>query len=658
MVQVGPGVPAQREAPAAGDVPADPVAATGPGGRGGGPGSHAGSAGDGGNPDFGELAATMLGPGAASTAKLGLVDLLVAAAKSGRKLSPETLRCVVDSILTSGQFCRDTESGALLHPRGRIAFRETTNRHSMHVSIGEAGISVHVDRVSPLSRTQGDDNKCGHCNYSAPRVLAHVVSNLFSKLFRPAASAETERIDLPATGASGDRDESLTAREAEGPGAGSPLLARTPFTALDEAVYFLDNPVEPWTVQIEVRLGGRLDEARCRQALAAALALHPMARARTEPSHPGWSRFIWEIPTQPDVDPLRFVDCPDDEALGQARAGFYSLSIPLAVSPPLRVQVARHPEGDVLMLAVHHCAIDGGGGLALLASIARAYAGAADLLAGIDPLQARDFRSRFGPRGVGERAARCLTAAREVWGLLHAPSLLAGDQVLDRSGYGFHHRSLTMQQTEALVCPSGDRTVDDLLVCALHQAIEAWNRQHAAPARRITVGLPVDLRPAGRHRGVVGNFLCMVAVSTMPADRVDPSRLLEAVSSRIRQVGRRHSAEALVGLFGILQRLLPLALKPAVVFRVTGNPFAPSALIHNLGDLGELSFGDDLAVQEVWVSPPAMMPEALSIGAVTAGGRLRFSFRYRLALWEAAEAPQFAAAYIDALKRLSALPAV
>lgn len=616
-----------------------------------------GNIGEGGTPDYGQLAATMLGPGEASTGELCLVDLLVAAAKSGRKLSPEILRSVVDCILTSGQFCRDTESGALLHPKGKIAFRETTNRHSMHVSIGEAGISVHVDRVSPLSRAQGDDNRCGHCNYSAPRVLAHLVTNLFVKVFRPGVSTGANRMQVPATRASGPDDESLTARETADPGAGSSVLARTPFTALDEAVYFLDNPVEPWTVQIEARVGGRLDEARFRRALATALALHPMARARTGASHPGWSQFMWEITTQPDVDPLRIVDCPDDEALGQARNGFYSLSIPLYLSPPLRVQLARHTEGDVVMLAVHHSAIDGGGGLRLLGSIAQAYAGVADPLPGIDPLGARDFRSLFGPRGAAERVGRSFTAAREVWSLLHAPSRLAGDQVLDRSGYGFHHRSLTREQTEALIAASGDRTLDDLLVCALHQDIEAWNREHAAPARRITVGLPVDLRPDEWHGDVVGNFLCMVAVSTMPADRVDSSKLLEAVSSRIRQVGRRHSAEALVGLFGILQRLLPLSLKPAVVFRVTGNPFAPSALIHNLGDLGELSFGDDLAVQEVWVSPPAMMPEALSIGAVTAGGRLQLSFRYRLAFWDAAEAPQFAADYIDALKRLSALPA-
>jgi hypothetical protein len=119
----------------------------------------------------------------------------------------------------------------------------------------------------------------------------------------------------------------------------------------------------------------------------------------------------------------------------------------------------------------------------------------------------------------------------------------------------------------------------------------------------------------------------------------------------VKQVG---GAAALVGLFGILQRLLPAAVKPAVVIRVTGNPFAPSALVHHVGALDRLDFGEELdGVREVWISPPAMMPEALSIGVVTAGGQLRFAFRYRLALWGAEETPQFATRYVTALERLA-----
>ena len=70
--------------------------------------------------------------------------------------------------------------------------------------------------------------------------------------------------------------------------------------------------------------------------------------------------------------------------------------------------------------------------------------------------------------------------------------------------------------------------------------------------------------------------------------------------------------------------------------------------------LDKLDFGEGLGeVREAWISPSAMMPEALSIGAVTAGGQLRLAFRYRLALWGAEEPPQFATHYVTALERLA-----
>ncbi len=55
---------------------------------------------------------------------------------------------------------------------------------------------------------------------------------------------------------------------------------RVAFSEVDEAVYLLDNEVEPWSIQLEVRVTGRLDEARLDAAVAEALARHPMARAR------------------------------------------------------------------------------------------------------------------------------------------------------------------------------------------------------------------------------------------------------------------------------------------------------------------------------------------------------------------------------------------
>ncbi|MEA2589672.1 MAG: hypothetical protein QOH66_2599 [Actinomycetota bacterium] len=608
--------------------------------------------------DSGQAGADVVVPGSATVpAEDAPGDLLAELEHSGRKVSPEKMRSIVDRILVSGRFCRDTEGGGLLHPKGKIAFRELTKRNSMHVSIGEEAISVHVDRVSPLSHNQTDDQDCGHCNYSFRRVVAHVTTNLFNSVFRRESRYEADKhMEISTTGAGRLEDEatSVNAEPASGRTPGPDGPPRTPFTAIDEAVYLLDTPVEPWTVQVEVRVGGSLDEARFRQALAAALALHPMARARTAPKRPRRPRFEWEITPALDVDPLEIVDCPDDEALGRARDDFYSLSVPLTTSPPLRIRLAHQLQGDVVMLATHHAAIDVIGGLRLLASIARAYGGVPDPLPEVDPLGVRDLKTLFGPRGATEHLRRIVTAAGEVWRLSHGPSRLASKDGQNRSGYGIYHYSLTPHQTRDLMAATGEHTVDDLLVCALHQAIDEWSLEYGTPAGRITVGVPVNLRRSEWHGEVAGNFLCMVPVSTMAADRRRPSGPLGAVALRMGQVKQIHSAAALVGLFGILQRLLPAAVKPAVVIRVTGNPFAPSALVHHLGVLDKLDFGEELGeVREAWISPPAMMPEALSIGVITAGGQLRLAFRYRLALWGAEETQQFATRYVTALEGLA-----
>ena len=103
---------------------------------------------------------------------------------------------------------------------------------------------------------------------------------------------------------------------------------RVPFSVVDEAVYLLDNEVEPWSIQLEVRVEGTLEEARLRSAVAEALARHPMARARKATSRLAERRFHWEITTQPDLDPLRVVDCSNDDDVAALRADLQSISSP------------------------------------------------------------------------------------------------------------------------------------------------------------------------------------------------------------------------------------------------------------------------------------------------------------------------------------------
>src|SRR3989449_2896395 len=175
---------------------------------------------------------------------------------------------------------------------------------------------------------------------------------------------------------------------------------RVAFNVIDETIWFIDRPHEPWTVQAEARAAGRLDDERLRLAVRSALARHPMARARQAPWRFWQTGFTWEITEDAQVDALSIIDCPDDAALARVRSDLYGRPVPLMTSPPLRVRLTHHPAGDAILLGVNHAASDGLGTMRLLASIVRAYAGGPDPVPDVDPLAVRDLRAPLALDGL------------------------------------------------------------------------------------------------------------------------------------------------------------------------------------------------------------------------------------------------------------------
>jgi hypothetical protein len=85
---------------------------------------------------------------------------------------------------------------------------------------------------------------------------------------------------------------------------------------------------------MEISMVERLDENRLRDAVAAAVQRHPLARVRTKAQLPHGRSFAWEVPEVPDTDPLDRVTCASDPDIGGARAELPSSGIPLRRSPP------------------------------------------------------------------------------------------------------------------------------------------------------------------------------------------------------------------------------------------------------------------------------------------------------------------------------------
>lgn len=426
-----------------------------------------------------------------------------------------------------------------------------------------------------------------------------------------------------------------------------------PFNEVDEAVHILDAEAAPWSVHLEMRLSGSLDETKLRAALRGALSRHPLARARKAPSK-GWDRgWTWEIPDEPDLDPLRALECPTDAAVSAARAELQSRLVPLTESPPFRMRLARHANGDVLMLNANHAAFDGTGCVRLLHSVARAYSGEDDPTPDVDIEQVHDLRQALRAPDRKVRARRYRLLLEKLRDLLGAPARVAPEDSTPSPGYGFHQTALTPEETGAIVgAERGQATVNDVLLAALHLAIERWNSEHGVRRHRIGVLVPVDLRPPEIKGEIVGNFVLPVRVSTKPRDQVAAGRVLATVAAQTRRLKEQGTAAALIEALAWLASV-PVWAKQVLpaLLPITGNRLVDTAQLSNLGRINRPpSFGHEAGeTRELWFSPPARMPLGLSIGAVTVARRLHLVFRYRLALFGADAAVRFAALYLDEL---------
>jgi NRPS condensation-like uncharacterized protein len=414
--------------------------------------------------------------------------------------------------------------------------------------------------------------------------------------------------------------------------------------SLDEAILYLDSPSEPWSVHLEVQLGGVLDETRLRWAVRTALRRHPRATARLVATPRSRHRIAWHATPTPSLDAFDVIHCEGADDLAAARDELLSRPFSLETSPPLLVRLLRHPGGDIVVLNLHHAAGDGMAALAFLQSVARAYAGRPDAVTDLapSPVVTRAFRRR-----LAAAVAEVLRAAR--------PSArIAPDGGRDASGYALHFLRLDASRTRALRETARDGvTVNDLLVAALHLTVARWNAEHASPCRRLSVLMPVNLRPRRQWRDGFGNLTFMVPVVTRPRHRVSPSATVEAVRRRTRRIKEHGTAATVASCLNHLQSL-PAPARRGIVRLAARERVMPTTLLSNLGALEhDLDFGPDVGPPtHVWFSPPAKMPLGLAIGALTANDQLHVVLRVRRPLLGPEARGRLAASYESALDGL------
>jgi NRPS condensation-like uncharacterized protein len=411
---------------------------------------------------------------------------------------------------------------------------------------------------------------------------------------------------------------------------------------LEEILHSLDRPDEPSTIQVELRVAGSIQERELREALGAAIAAHPMTRARKvsrrillRPAH-------WEVGGPSAGEVLRSVHCDDESVLAAARAEFYSRPIDVERSPALRLLLVHRPGGDSLLLGANHAVTDGVGALRFLRSVARAYSGRPDPVPPVDPLAARDLQAQFGhtvsdrPRDAGR--AKPPTGPR---------SLLAPEGAEGEPGYGFLLSALSVDQGRRLnprrLVPTA--TVNDLLLASLHRAVAAWNADQRRPCRTISILMPVNLRPPEWRNEVVGNLTLGGPILSTPEQRSTAGTLLAAMTAQTRRVKTGDDFAAFCEK--------PLWVRKLLLFLLfaRGTRSMDTAVLSNLGRIDDVpDFGAEAGeVTEFWFAPPVVMPTGLAVGAAGLKGRLHLVMRYRRALFDDRAARRFSDRFLDIL---------
>ncbi len=427
------------------------------------------------------------------------------------------------------------------------------------------------------------------------------------------------------------------------------MSERVPFNRVDTLIYHFDQMSDIWSIHFEVRVGGGLDPSRLAAAALEAVRRHPMGRARMEPFGPTTRTFHWLIDDEVAAVPLEIIDCTTDAQVEAARVRLLSRRIDLKVAPPLALVLAHHPEGDYLIMNLSHVVGDGMSAYRLMSSICRAYTGSEDTLPVLPLAHVRNLRGYVGSRNLADARTQLGTIVRHVSDTRKdAPVRVAVDGGSDAiQGFGFH--LLRFDRDEAVriaarrVKPA---TINDLLLAALAVTIRRFNDQRGVVPGRVSLLMPVNLRPAEWSNELVSNIVSMVPVGVPECAQSDLVAAQAAAAKRTVELKEQRLPGAMVNMMGMFG-IWPAGVRQAAVRRsrdhVVNN--ADTGALSNLGNLPQpLDFGAGAgAATELWWSPPAGMPPGISVGAITTNGEMFLTLRYCRAQFDAEGAAQFAA---------------
>ncbi|WP_156722575.1 condensation protein [Streptomyces apocyni] len=430
----------------------------------------------------------------------------------------------------------------------------------------------------------------------------------------------------------------MTAVQQSAPRPGTPVPgARVPFPVVDEVSRHCLQDEEPETIHIEVHLPGRLDPARLRAAFNEALARHPRALMREVPGRWYRRRYEWELTGTPDVDPVHVPPAGPD-ALRLARERSLTEAPSLSASPPVRLELVQNsadpadPGGCVLILVIHHTAMDGPACMRVLATAAEIYGG-------------RDN----APAAPRSRPAAASEPGRDPVAMPSGWSRPA--HVAPGTPEGTPGNRMLLVDLPVPRRPKGvPYTVNDQLMVATALMIAHWNREHGRPTGPMRITMPVD----DRSRGVdmpIGNGTRLVEVpytadelALAPATSTSTSTSTDTVSAdQVRELLRRTTERTRAlkaaprpqlgyGAALLTAPVLPVAWRAAFTrgLRRAAGPWASTTLLSNIGRMPyPMDFGETAGrATAVWFAAPARLPRGLAVTSTSTDGRLHLALRW------------------------------
>jgi NRPS condensation-like uncharacterized protein len=425
---------------------------------------------------------------------------------------------------------------------------------------------------------------------------------------------------------------------------------KRPFTRLEEAVYHVERMYTPWNIQVEIETRKHIDRDRLRAAVRDAYDVHPIAKARKRRGGQGGTDYDWEVPEKAPV-PLEAADASDAD-LDVLRQRFYGDGIDLSSAPPLRLLVVRNGgnAGDLLWFCASHVPMDGMGAYRILQTICTAYRGEEPTPGRFEFGESRGVLDGFRPDSRRRRARLLGKTARRLGHLFDPPAKLPGADAPDVGGWRFRHRQIDREVVSALLDDGMDASVNDHLLAAMHLTLDRWNREVGASAQKMSVMMPVNLRPREWFYEGVGFYTFFESIATQPTDRRDPETALDHITEQTQEVKQEKRYLGYLEWLNLVPDAVPLSVKKRLpkLLDGPGERLLDTAVLSNLGRLPEpLPALSGEAPESLWCTPPCWLPTPVSIGVVTVGDEMHLGFRYTQAAFDGEEADAFADCYCE-----------